>query len=171
MEPARRCWVGGVLLPHVGMTWWLCSLAVGQFLCGPASLLLGWRPQKHPAHRAAVRMQERSPAALTVGAGPEQAPNRCQLVPLSLGPTPALGALLLLLWVGKSPHLVLTIWLFFSICPKEAQVGARKQEKEKGASCLLSPAGRDWSWPGKHRGGGSRAHRSMVVGDVFFVSW
>ena len=127
-----------MLLPHVGMTWWLCSLAVGQFLCGPASLLLGWRPQKHPAHRAAVRMQERSPAALTVGAGPEQAPNRCQLVPLSLGPTPALGALLLLLWVGKSPHLVLTIWLFFSICPKEAPVGARKQEKEKGASCLLS---------------------------------
>ena len=29
-------------------------------------------------------------------------------------------------------------------------MGAPKQEEEKGASCLLSPVGRDWSWPGKH---------------------
>ena len=63
------------------------------------------------------------------------------------------------------------IRLFFSICPKEALAGTLKQEEEKGASCPLSPASRGWSWPGEHRDGGSRVHRSMVVGDVFFVRW
>ena len=163
----------GVLLPRVGITRWLCSPAAGRFLCGPASLSLGWRPQKHPAHRAALRMQERSPAALATGAGPEWAPNRCPLVPCCVLAPRLPRGLCRHYWLllGKSPHLVLAIQLFFSICPKEALVGTQKQEEEKGASCPLSPASRGWSWPGKHRNGGSRVHRSMVVGDVFFVRW
>ena len=121
----------------------------GSVSLWPSFLVVGMETPETPGSQGCCEDAGKSPAALIVGAGPERAPNRCRLVPLSLGPTPAPGAHRWL-WVGKSPHLVLTIRLFFSICPKEAPVGAPKQEEEKGASCLLSPVGRDWSWPGKH---------------------
>lgn len=111
-------------------------------------------PRNTQPHRAAVRMQERGPAALTMGAGPTASAYQMPARPAEAwphactrGPAATAGCR-----SASPPYLVLTIRLFFSICPKEASaVGARKQEEEKGASCLLSPVGRDWSWPGKHR--------------------
>lgn len=68
-----------------------CSPAVGRSLCGPASLSLGRRPQKHPTHRAAVRMQERGPAALTMGGWPTVSAYQMPARPAEAWPMPAPG--------------------------------------------------------------------------------
>lgn len=72
----------------------------GSVSLWPSFLVVGMETPETPGSQGCCEDAGKSPAALIVGAGPERAPNRCRLVPLSLGSTPAPGALLPPLAVG-----------------------------------------------------------------------
>lgn len=110
-------------------------------------------------------MQERGPAALTMGAGPQRLPTRCQLARRGLAPCLHQGFCRhCWLQVGKPPHLVLTIRLFLASAQRRPrwELGSKKRRRELPACCPL------WAGTGRGQeaqGGGSRVHRSVVVGD------
>lgn len=128
-----------MLLPHVGMSWWLCSPAVGQSLCGPASLSLGWRPQKHPAHRAAVRMQEEA-CCSHHGGWPTASAYQMPARPAELGPMPAPGVLPPLLAADKQAPL---IWFlpfgYFLASAQGGPGGARETRRGEGSFLPVVP--------------------------------